>query len=73
MNMTELTFGILIYCDTAYHMAKVAVVVVLLLFYVHDKHLWSCRDKSVGLTTLFLGRLKPPKQLTTTSCTYFRQ
>ena len=25
------------------------------------------------LTTLFLGRLRPPKQLTSTSCTYFRQ
>ena len=25
---------------------------------------------SVNLTTLFLGRLKPPKQLTSTSCTY---
>ena len=38
-------------------------VVVVLLFYVHGKH----------LTTLFLGRLRPPKRLTSTSCTYFRQ
>ena len=28
---------------------------------------------SVNLTTLFLGRLRPPKWLTSTSCTYFRQ
>ena len=51
----------------------VVVVVVGLLFYVHDKHLRSCRDKSVYLTTLFLGRLRPPKRLTSTSCTYFRR
>ena len=29
--------------------------------------------RSVNLTTLFLGRLRPPKRLTSTSCTYFRQ
>ena len=29
--------------------------------------------RSVNLTTLFLGRLRPPKQLTRTSCTYFCQ
>ena len=29
--------------------------------------------RSVYLTTLFLGRLRPPKGLTSTSCTYFRQ
>ena len=29
--------------------------------------------RSVNLTTLFLGRLRPPKRLTITSCTYFRQ
>ena len=28
---------------------------------------------SVNLTTLFLGRLRPPKQLTSTLCTYFCQ
>ena len=28
---------------------------------------------AVNLTTLFLGRLRPPKRLTSTSCTYFRQ
>ena len=44
------------------------VVVVVLLFYVHGKSGWS-----VNLTTLFLGRLRPPKQLTSTSCTFFRQ
>ena len=42
-----------------------------LLFYVHGKHLRS--GGSVNLTTLFLGRLRPPKRLTSTSCTYFRQ
>ena len=26
--------------------------------------------RSVNLTTLFLGRLRPPKRLTSTSCTY---
>ena len=29
--------------------------------------------RSVNLTTLFLGRLRPPKRLTSTSYTYFRQ
>ena len=29
--------------------------------------------RSVILPTLFLGRLRPPKRLTSTSCTYFRQ
>ena len=43
----------------------VVVVVVALLFYVHGNHL--------SLTTLFLDRLRPPKRLTSTSCTYFRQ
>ena len=45
------------------------------LFYVHldcftSKVMWG---QSVNLTTLFLGRLRPPKRLTSTSCTYFRQ
>ena len=29
--------------------------------------------RSVYLTTPFLGRLRPPKRLTSTSCTYFRR
>ena len=31
--------------------------------------------RSINLTTLFLGRLRPPKRLhvTSASCTYFRQ
>ena len=29
--------------------------------------------QSVNLTTLFLGRLRPPKRLTSTSCIYFHQ
>ena len=29
--------------------------------------------RSVNLTTLFLGRLRPPKQFTSTLCTYFHQ
>ena len=46
---------------------------LLLLFYHHFKHLSSCRDGQLTLTTLFLGRLRPPKPLTSTSCTYFCQ
>ena len=30
-------------------------------------------ERSVNLTTLFLGRLRHSKRLTSTSCTYFRQ
>ena len=51
----------------------VVVVVVVLLIYVHDKHLKVMSGQSVNLTTLFLGRLRAPKRLTSTSCTYFRQ
>ena len=40
------------------------VVVVALLFYVHGKHLKVMSGRSVNLTTLFLGRLRPPKRLT---------
>ena len=29
--------------------------------------------RSVNITTLFLGRLGPPKRFTSTSCTHFRQ
>ena len=29
--------------------------------------------RSVNLPTLFLGRLRPPKRLISTLCTYFRQ
>ena len=29
--------------------------------------------RSVNLPTLFLGSLRPPKRLTSTLCTYFRQ
>ena len=49
------------------------VVVVALLFYVHGKHLKVMSGRSVSLTTLFLGRLRPPKRLTSISCTYLRQ
>ena len=44
------------------------VVVVALLLYVNGKLLRSCRDGQ-----FFLGRFRPPKRLTSTSCTYFRQ
>ena len=44
------------------------VVVVVLLFYVQ-----FMPGRSVNLTTFFLGRLIPPKRLTSTLCTYFRQ
>ena len=30
-------------------------------------------ERSVNLPTLLLGRLRPPKRLTSTLCTYFRQ
>ena len=43
----------------------VVIVVVVLMFYVQGKYL-----RSVNLTTLFLGMLRPPKRLTSTSCTY---
>ena len=49
------------------------VVVVVLLFYVQGKTSKVMSGRSVNLTTLFLGRLRPPKRLTSTSCTYFRQ
>ena len=29
--------------------------------------------RSVNLTTLFLGRLRPPKRLTSTKCAHFRK
>ena len=29
--------------------------------------------QSVNLTTIFLGRLRPPKRLTSTACIYFQQ
>ena len=38
----------------------VFVVVVVVLFYVHGKVM---SERSVNLTTLFLGRLRPPKRL----------
>ena len=37
--------------------------------------LYCCKvmsGRSVNITTLFLGRLRPPKRLNSTSCTYFR-
>ena len=52
---------------------SVIVVAVDLLFYVHGKWSKVMSGRSVNLTTLFLGRLRPPKPLTSTSCTYFCQ
>ena len=57
-------------------MEWVVVVVlccVVLLFYVHGEISKGMSGRSVNLTTLVLGRLRPPKRLTSTSCTYFRQ
>ena len=51
----------------------VVVVVVVLLFYVHGKHLRSCRDGQLTFPHFFLGRLRPPKRFTSTSCPCFRQ
>ena len=45
----------------------------MLLFYVHGKQLTVMSEKSVNIAALFLGMLRSPKQLTSTSCTYFRQ
>ena len=50
------------------HIRLLLLLCVALLFDVHGKYLWR-----VNLTTLFLGKLRPPKRLTSTSCTYFRQ
>ena len=47
-----------------------SIVVVVLLFYIHGKVM---SGRSVNLTTLFLGRIRPPKPLTSASCTHFRQ
>ena len=53
---------------------KCVVVVVLLSFYVHCKHLWSCRDGQLAYTHFsWAGSDLPPKRLTSTWCTYFRQ
>ena len=41
----------------------IVTVVVVVLFDVHGRHLWSS-GRSVIQTTLFLGRLSPPKRLT---------
>ena len=50
------------------------VVVVELLFYIQGKQTSEVISGwSVSLTTLFLGRLRPPKQFTSTLCTYFCQ
>ena len=45
--------------------------VVALLFYVDGKQLRLCRDGPLTWPHFFLGRLSPPKRLTSTSCTYF--
>ena len=42
--------------------------VVVLLFYVQGKQHQVMSGQSVNLTTLFLGRLRPHKWLTSTSC-----
>ena len=52
---------------------KEIFVVVVALFYVHGKTSKVMLGRSVNLSKLFLGRLRPPKRLTSTSCTYFRQ
>ena len=52
-------------------MYVVLVVVVVVVALLLTSKVMSGR--SVNLTTLFLGRLRPPERLTSTSCTYFRQ
>ena len=44
---------------------------VWFLFYGPSTHFRSFRARSVNLATLFLG--KPPRQFTSTKCTFFRQ
>ena len=44
----------------------------VLSYYFHGQH-EIMSGRSVNLTTLFLGRLRHPKRLKSTSCTYFRQ
>ena len=44
------------------------VVVVVLLLSVHGQTAMVMAEQSVNLTTLFLGRLRPTKQLTSTQC-----
>ena len=44
------------------------VVVAVLLFNVHGKTSKVRPGQSVNLTTLFLGRVRPTKRLTSTSC-----
>ena len=58
-------------CHAKFHASEASGsgVIVVLLCYAHRKHLRSYPDGQ--LTTLFLGRLRPPKRLTSTSCTYF--
>ena len=50
-------------------------LMLLLLYFVLRPRLTSkvMSGRSVNLTTLFLGRLRPHMRLTSTSCTYFRQ
>ena len=50
------------------HTKKMEQYSCVLLIYVHGKS-----GRPGNLTTLFLGRLRPLKRLTNTSCTYFRQ
>ena len=48
--------------------------VVVVLFVLRPRYTAEFMSGlSVNLTTLFLGRLRPPKRLTSTWCTYFRQ
>ena len=47
-------------------------VVFVLLFNIHGKQLWSCRD-GLNLTAHLLGRFRFPKRLTSTQCPFFRQ
>ena len=47
------------------------LLLLLLLYSWYTSKVMSGR--SVNIITLFLGRLGPPKRLTSTSCTYFRQ
>ena len=69
--MSQVLLVFVTYISILIVVVVVVVVVVVLLFY--GKHLKVMSGRSVNLTTLFLGRLRPPKRLTSTLCTYFRQ
>ena len=56
-----------------YREKRLLVVVVVLVVLRPRLTSKVMSGRSFNLITLFLGRLRPPKRLTSTSCPYFRQ